>query len=152
MKKDRAKQELLSLIQAEINDMDKLSAELRECAEDTPILRRAKGSILHDFYNACERIFETIAREINGGVPLSGQWHKKLLYQMTLPIEGIRPAVISAKLAARLDEFLAFRHLFRNIYGFELAGERLAQLADKFPETVELFKKEIAGFIKKIVN
>lgn len=150
MKEDRVKKEIISLIQAELSDIDKLSRELKECAGDNQIIRRAKGSILHDFYNACERIFETIAREINGGVPLSGQWHKKLLYQMTLPIKGIRPAVISAKLAARLDEFLAFRHLFRNIYGFELEGERLTQLADKFPETVELFQTEIAEFIKKL--
>lgn len=150
MKEDRVKKEVISLIQAELNDIDKLSGELKECAGDSPIIRRAKGSILHDFYNACERIFETIAREINGGVPLSGQWHKKLLYQMTLSIKEIRPAVISAKLAARLDEFLAFRHLFRNIYGFELEGERLTQLADKFPKTVELFKTEIAEFIKKL--
>ncbi|MBM3702449.1 MAG: hypothetical protein FJW63_05600 [Actinobacteria bacterium] len=78
------------------------------------------------------------------------QWHKKLLYQMTMNIEGVRLPVISKKLAAELDEYLAFRHLFRNIYGFELESKRLDKLIEKFPETVELLFKEINNFLKKL--
>ena len=36
------------------------------------------------------------------------------------------------ELAASLDEFLSFRHLFRNIYGFELIGDRVDRLVEKF--------------------
>lgn len=62
---------------------------------------------------------------------------------MTIPIEGIRPRVISDELAADLDEFLAFRHLFRNIYGFELKGDRIDYLAEKFEKVAETLRKEI---------
>ena len=150
MRENNLKKELTGLINAELGDLARLVKELKECKGDTQIIRRAKGSILHDFYNACERLFELIAREVNGGLPSSGLWHKKLLYQMTLLIKGVRPAVISKKLAAELDEFLAFRHLFRNIYGFELEGGRLDELAAKLEKTAKLFIKEILAFVKKL--
>jgi len=103
MKKSALKKELTALIRAELENITHLVKEFKICGGDDRITRRAKGSILHDFYNACERIFELIAREINGGLPASEQWHKKLLYQMTLPIKGVRPAVISKEAAAKLN-------------------------------------------------
>jgi hypothetical protein len=39
---------------------------------------------------------------------------------MTLDIEGIRPAVLSKETASILDEYRSFRHVVRNIYGFEM--------------------------------
>ena len=111
------------------------------------VSKRAKGSILHDFYNCCERIFKKIAIELNSGYRESEKWHKSLLYKMTISIEGIRPRVISDELAADLDEFLAFRHLFRNIYGFELKGGRIDYLAEKFEDVAAKFGKEIRDFL-----
>jgi len=150
MNNKNSKKEIVSFINEELNNIKQLQSELSECKGNSYILRRAKGSILHDFYNACERIFELITHRINGGIAVRQQWHKKLLYQMTMNIEGVRLPVISKKLAAELDEYLAFRHLFRNIYGFELESKRLDKLIEKFPETVELLFKEINNFLKKL--
>jgi hypothetical protein len=66
---------------------------------------------------------------------------------MTIPVEGIRPRVISDELAADLDEFLAFRHLFRNIYGYELKGGRIDFLSGRLEEVAGKFKKEIREFV-----
>lgn len=144
------KNEIISFIEEELSNITQLLDEISECKDNSRVYRRAKGSILHDFYNACERIFETIARRINGGLSLTPQWHKKLLYQMTIEIKGVRPAVLSKTLAAELDEYLAFRHLFRNIYGFELESERLDKLVEKFAKTAKSFQQEIQGFIDKL--
>jgi hypothetical protein len=111
------------------------------------IAKRAKGSILHDFYNCCERVFKRIAVELNSGYEESEKCHKGLLYRMTIPVEGIRPRVISDELAADLDEFLAFRYLFRNIYGYELKGGRIDFLAGKLEEVAGRFKKEVREFV-----
>ncbi|MCM8787253.1 MAG: hypothetical protein NC935_04280 [Candidatus Omnitrophica bacterium] len=143
------KKEIVSFIEEELNNINQLLSEISECKGDSHIYRRAKGSILHDFYNACERIFEIIARRINGELPLSEQWHKRLLHQMTIEIKGVRPAVISKRLAAELDEYLAFRHLFRNIYGFELESERLDRLVEKFDKITKSFQQEIRKFLSK---
>ena len=144
------KNEIASFLKEELDKIKELSVEINECKGDSYIMKRAKGSILHDFYNACERIFELIANNINGGITGGHKWHKRLLYQMTINIEGVRTPVISKKLAAELDEYLAFRHLFRNIYGFELESKRLDKLVERFTEIIDLFFEEINDFIDKL--
>jgi hypothetical protein len=144
------KNEITSFINEELENIDKFVEEISGYKKNILPYRRAKGSILHDFYNTCERVFEIIARRINGGLPESEQWHKKLLYQMTIEVKNSRPSIISKKLAAELDEYLSFRHLFRNIYGFELESDRLDRLVDKFAKTAKSFQKEIRAFLKKL--
>jgi len=135
-------------IEKELANLQELLQELAVVKpQDDLIAKRAKGSILHDFYNCCERVFKKIAVELNSGYEESEKWHKALLYRMTIPVEGIRPRVLSDDLAADLDEFLAFRHLFRNIYGFELKGGRIEFLAGRLEEVAGMFAKEIREFI-----
>lgn len=120
--------------------------------QDSIIFRRSIGSILHDFYNLAERIFKKVAMDINGGYEDSERWHKALLFKMTVPIKGVRPALISEELAADLDEYLSFRHLFRNIYGFELKGDRITYLARKFDFVAKKFFNEIKKFLALLEN
>ncbi|MGB9887889.1 MAG: hypothetical protein ACPLRW_12990, partial [Moorellales bacterium] len=49
--------------------------------------------------------------------PETLRWHKQLLNRMTLEVPEVRPPVISKDLARTLDEYLRFRHVFRNVYG-----------------------------------
>ncbi len=67
---------------------------------------------------------------------------------MAIPIKGVRPRVISDELAADLDEYLAFRHLFRNIYGFELKGDRIDRLSEKFDSVSKIFAQEIRKILR----
>lgn len=83
---------------------------------------------MHDFYTEIERIFEKVAPELNGGVPAGPAWHRDLLDSMSLDLPGVRPPVLSGATAAALAEYLRFRHLYRNLYGFELDWARLAPL------------------------
>ena len=135
-----------SLINKEINNIKKLMNEIKPYLDD-PKMARLKGSILHDFYNACERIFKWIAKDINGDFSPMEHWHKDLLYRMTIEIKDTRPAVISEKLAADLNDFLQFRHLFRNVYGFELKSDLLDRLINKFDLTASQFIEEINKFL-----
>lgn len=138
---------LSSEIEKELDNLDELRKEMKEIKSESIILRRSMGSILHDFYNCCERIFKKIAFDINGGYEDTEKWHKSLLVKMTIPIKRVRPPVISEELAAELDEYLSFRHVFRNIYGFELKGERIGYLARKFDKIADRFIKEIKIFL-----
>ena len=144
-------EELFSTINKELENIKRLKSELREISQEKSLsFARTKGSIFHDFYTCCERIFRRISATINGGFPEQERWHKELLYRMTISIKNIRPPVISEEIAAELDDYLSFRHIFRNIYGFELRGERLDRLAEKFEDVCERFKKEIKMFLKKM--
>jgi hypothetical protein len=69
---------------------------------------------------------------------------------MTIPLKDIRPQVISEELAAELDEYLAFRHLFRSIYGFELKGDRIDHLAEKFGGVSRRFAEEMGAFLEHL--
>jgi len=139
---------ILSEVEKEIENLNELRKEMKGIkSEQSIIFKRSMGSILHDFYNCCERIFKKIAIDINGGYEDTEKWHKALLFKMTIQIKGIRPPVISEELAAELDEYLSFRHIFRNIYGFELKGERIGYLSRKFDKIVDRFIKEIRTFL-----
>lgn len=139
-------------IKEELENIDKLEKELREnmAIRNKFNNLRQIGSILHDFYNCCERIFKKITTDINGGFEQRENWHKELLYRMTISMEDIRPPVLSKKLAAELDEYLSFRHLFRNIYGFELENDRLDRLVAKFEPVSRSFRKQITEFLRKM--
>jgi hypothetical protein len=140
--------EIISEVEKEIETVNEFRSELMKIkAENSIIFRRSIGSILHDFYNCCERIFKKIAIDINGGYEEADKWHKSLLFRMTIPIKEIRPAIISEELAAELDDYLSFRHVFRNIYGFELKGERIKYLAEKFDTVAERFIRDIKDFL-----
>ena len=107
---------------------------------------RSIGSILHDFHNAAESIFEVIARDIDGSLPTHADWHRSLLTQMSLPLNTRRPCVLRKETVAALDEFRAFRHVFRNVYGFALDPERLHLLLRRFPQAADMLAKDLDEF------
>lgn len=109
---------------------------------------RAGGSILHDFYTGIEKIFEDIAKDVDRRVPIGEGWHNELLHQMTLDISGLRPPVITHATEKKLREFLAFRHLFRKRYGFELDWSKMKGLLIALPKIFLLIEKEIKIFFK----
>lgn len=124
-------------------ELDSLASILREAADYAAVFRRKNpdllerrglGDVLHDFYTGLEKIFEAIAEEMEGGVPAGLQWHRALLDDMATALPGVRPAVLRRETARSLDDYLRFRHLFRNIYGYELSWDRLRPLLEALPE------------------
>jgi hypothetical protein len=113
-------------------------------------LVRAGGSILHDFYTGIEKIFESIAKEIDNRIPMGEEWPSELLRQMTLDIPGLRPPVITASTEKKLREYLGFRHLFRKRYGFELDWQKLKKLLLGVPLVRIQLEKEIRKFFEDL--
>ena len=111
---------------------------------------RAGGSILHDFYTGIEKIFESIAKEVDNRLPMGEEWHSELLHQMTLDIPGLRPPVITASTEKKLREYLGFRHLFRKRYGFELDWQRLKKLLLGVPQVRTQLEKDIGKFFEDL--
>src|SRR4030042_5622486 len=101
MKKNDRIPELIAEIEDELRRIEDLSAGISETWDSMPkaikkkrIHEESLALKLHNFYTGCERIFCKIADDINGGVPRSADWHKRLLKSMCLEIENIRPSVI----------------------------------------------------------
>jgi hypothetical protein len=105
---------------------------------------------IHGFYSALEKIFEMIAREIDSGIPSGDSWHTELLKQMAIPIDGIRPAVISSTLFSILDEFRGFRHIVRNVYTYNISLKKLTPLIESLENTSKMSENELMDFLSFI--
>lgn len=144
---------LAAEIEHELERLTQLQDEISTAPrEDDTFTLRARGSMLHDFYNGIERVFVRIAEELNGGVPQGERWHRQIITDMSLEIPGVRPAVISAELAEDLVDYLRFRHLFRNVYGSVLDADRMRPLEERAPAVLATFRSRIEAFLAWIVS
>ena len=103
---------------------------------------------LHSFYNGLERIFVAVVRELDPVFPSGERWHRDLLEQVSKEIPEKRPAILSEQTRDLLEEFLAFRHLLRSLYAFELDAERLKYLLDCLPEALSSAMSDIESFCR----
>jgi hypothetical protein len=130
-----------------VNEAQKALSDFTE--QEPPLLAlRGIGAILHDFYTGIEHIFETIAPELNGGLPAGEAWHRELLTSMTLDLPCVRPALVRQQTARQLDEFLRFRHLFRNLYGFELEWPRVRSILTRLPAVWSEVETDLDRFLE----
>lgn len=88
---------------------------------------------LHHIYSAVEASFERVAKYVDQRIPQGSDWHAELLWQMSLDIPGVRPAIIPAPLKARLDEYRRFRHVVRKGYEHALEWERMERHVRELP-------------------
>jgi hypothetical protein len=138
-------------ISRELDSVRRLVAEAEEwqsqLADWPDVVRvRTAGGILHDFYCGVERIFRHIATRIDEDLPSGPDWHLQLLQRMATDIEAVRPPVLDRGTVRQLDEYLRFRHLFRNIYGFDLEWERCHELFSELPVVLARLEQQLAAF------
>lgn len=146
--------DIIAEIQEELRLLKIMIKELQEISQlklENDLYKRmyceSAALKLHNFYTGCERIFKKIASDINGGIPTSFDWHKRLLLTMSLEIKNIRPPVIRKSTEKVLLEYLAFRHILRNIYGFELDIDRIQHLIENIELIYNIFEQDIHNFI-----
>jgi hypothetical protein len=144
---------LAAAVRAELQQIERVVGEADLALHDFPAASppprelRGIGNILHDFYTGAEHIFEKIALELDGGVPNGSAWHRELLESMALDLPRLRPPALSAGTVNVLEEFLRFRHLYRNVYGFELEWERLEPLLRRVRGAFDALSGDVGGFL-----
>jgi hypothetical protein len=136
----------LGLMQRLEQDILAVQREIQRDPERANLFYEVQALKLHNFYTGCERIFSLIVSEFNGGKPSGFDWHQRLLQRMTVAQQE-RPRVISAETAQRLKEYLGFRHVVRNVYGFDLDIDRVARLIQIYPDIWHQFEREIQTFV-----
>lgn len=128
--------ELPPKIQSGLDDLLTVRRELSSLSERVSatvpgvIEIAAACAMLHSFYTEIEKILVLIAKDYDGMLPSSPSWHRDLLHQMEIPTSK-RPAVISPALSKLLNEFLAFRHLFRGASIALMRWDRLTPLLER---------------------
>jgi hypothetical protein len=101
---------------------------------------------LHDVYSGLERVFKQIAAIVDGSLPTAPDWHRQLLQQMELNLPKVRPPVLSGESIERLDEYLRFRHVVRNVYTFSFDPERVGRLVTELESLYPVFRQELLAF------
>lgn len=126
---------------------------LEKCRTASPdaVERSALAAVLHAFYTGVENVFVRIAVRVDGAKPESGAWHQELLTSIATASPS-REAVLSADTVKRLSEYLAFRHVFRHSYTFQLRWEKMRHLVLGLDEMLERLREEIAAFLKRLTE
>lgn len=101
---------------------------------------------LQSYYTGLERILRKVATKIDGSIPEGDRWHKDLLDQVSIEIPQVRPAVISKSLRDELIDYLAFRHVIRNVYPFDINVQKVEELLDKLSAAHQHLTNEIEVF------
>lgn len=107
------------------------------------------GYQLHNLYGAFEQLFEEVAHFFENQID-QARYHADMIRRMQLEIQGIRPALLSAKTASDLDELRRFRHLFRHAYAAELDPDKVADLAAQAVRTQRAFARDFERFLARL--
>ncbi len=111
----------------------------------------ALAAILHAFYNGVENIFKRVAVTLDGGAPSGPSWHADLIEAMSKPNPN-RPALLSESLSETLQEYLDFRHVFRQAYSFELRWEKMKHLVLGLHDVLRRLEHELDVFLAQVKN
>ena len=107
---------------------------------------------LHGFYSGAERIFEEIAKEVDGTIPSGAEWHRNLLVQMSADVTNRRPLVIERSTRNCLEEYRGFRHVVRNVYTFNLRPSRLGELVTELRHCYQELSQDLDKFCQFLEN
>lgn len=131
-----------------IGDVRAASAVLDDHPEDRLSVYGA-AALLDAFYTGVEKALGRVARHFDL-MPAGAGWHRELLDSATVDVPGVRPPVLSVGSVRALDPFLAFRHRVRNLYPFELEGDRVRLLLADAPTAWEPVDSEFARFAETL--
>jgi hypothetical protein len=122
---------------------------LAKCRDTAPneIELSALAATLHSFYTGVENIFKRVAVELDCEPVRGDAWHRELLLRMKTPTLR-RPALLSEELHNTLNEYLRFRHVFRNAYSFDLDWRKMSPLVLRLEETFDNLEAAFDDFLK----
>jgi hypothetical protein len=122
---------------------------LTKCRDTAPteIELSALAATLHCFYTGAENIFKRVSLELDGEPVRGDAWHRDLLLRMKRPTAR-RPALLAEELHDALNEYLRFRHVFRNAYSFDLDWQKMSPLVLRLEETFQRLENALDDFLK----
>ncbi|MCC6623762.1 MAG: hypothetical protein IT385_21060 [Deltaproteobacteria bacterium] len=143
-------------IAADADTMDRLADEVAAvAARPDPLGDEATAYLavkVHGWYTALETILERVARVVEGGAPSGPTSHQDLLRGSTLPLPGVRPAVLAPALLADLSDLLAFRHFFRHAYAVSLDEARMRAHATVVGRVDAAVRADLTAFVTTVLG
>lgn len=150
---DQAKLKLIqSLIQAQSAEIENIYAKIKERRANLHdvVYLESLAYQIHNLYSAFENLFEQIAELFENQIQDMSHYHRALLWRMKIPIEGIRPALISEESFRLLDSLQVFRHFFRHAYQAELDPQRVERVLQDALRLRDLYPHDFAQFFASL--
>jgi hypothetical protein len=138
-----------------VNRANRAVTATRRNWQDSDLCIDSASLSLHDAYSEFERLFRQIAAIVDGTMPSNVEWQKGLLEQMGLDLPKTRPPVLSTDSIQRLNEYLRFRHIVRNVYTFSFDPERIGRLVKELEMLFAQVRDELltfAAFLEMVGN
>jgi len=122
---------------------------LTKCRDTAPteIELSALAATLHSFYTGAENIFKRVAVELDGEPVRGDVWHRELLLRMKGSTAS-RRSLLSEELHDTLNEYLRFRHVFRNAYSFDLDWRKMSPLVLRLEKTLQELEVALDAFVQ----
>jgi len=105
------------------------------------------GYQLHNLYCAFEDLFKIVAETFENQIQDKSKYHQELLKRMAIPIEGIRPRLLSQECFLLLDNLRSFRHLFRHAYSYELDKRKVKIVLEDAFALRKIYRTDISVFL-----
>ncbi|MEF2553497.1 hypothetical protein VQ042_19420 [Aurantimonas sp. A2-1-M11] len=107
---------------------------------------------IHNVYNGVEDVLLGLANDVDDLVPSGSSMHQDILDQMSVPIDGVRPAVLDVDLYESLTELKGFRHLVRHRYGFDLKAEKVLEHLDRVSEALPSLTAAVVDLERTLIE
>jgi len=142
---------LKASIEAQREEIERIFAKIEERQHGESVVElESLAYQLHNLYCAFEDLFKIVADFFENRVDDRTSYHRELLWRMKLPIEGVRPALLSEESYRLLDSLRAFRHFFRHAYSSELDRRKVALVVEDALKLRELYRQEIEHFLTQL--
>lgn len=139
-------------IEAQVMEIENIYTKLDERRR-----KRGKAGVestgyqLHNLYCAFEDLFKIIADTFENHILDKSHYHVEILKRMTLPIEGVRPPLLSHENYVLLDNLRAFRHFFRHAYSYELDERKVRIVLEDAFKLRATYKQDIKAFLDSFI-
>jgi hypothetical protein len=116
----------------QLDQIGKSVRKMEEITAGTDLALSDEGAalaaiVVHSFYNGVESCIRLLLPPRGLSIPSGGNWHSALLDSATQGNER-HPGLFSPETANALRPLLAFRHVFRHAYYFEIDANRTVKL------------------------
>lgn len=105
---------------------------------------------VNNYYSAVEDLLRIVAAAFENNIANAARWHSEQIDRMTLTIEGVRPALLSATTAQSLHKLRTFRHFFRHAYRVPIDANEVVEKVAIVRQVHPLLMSDVEQFLNQL--
>jgi hypothetical protein len=111
------------------------------------VVNAALSAGVSGLYTGMEEILRGLLAAVDNYVPTGDRSHQEILDQASVPVDGVRPAILSQDVYDMLTDLKGFRHFERHNYRFRFDNTLVDENETRAENIVPLFVRDVLQFI-----